>query len=198
MASLERSRSLSRLLVPLFDVFGPRGRSLPQILSPPSLWWGDVLGLWNQARHSAREVSAVHLRLLCTAPSLSDETRMRQETCIICNRYRSLMVSALPMAAHNGPFLRFSHLVWLFDGDGMGTAGVTWEERRRRVEPCVSSSGSWHCFLLTCRAYKERSHRESAENNKRRNCPSKRVSLSFMWQKHDKMEMSHFWRKWLI
>lgn len=39
---------------------------------------------------------------------LSDKMRMRLETCIICNRYHSLMVSAFPLAAHNGPFLRFS------------------------------------------------------------------------------------------
>lgn len=30
------------------------------------------------------------------------------EACIICNRYRPLMVSPFPVAARNGPFLRFS------------------------------------------------------------------------------------------
>lgn len=49
--------------------------------------------------------ASVHLSAV---PFLSDKTRMRLETCIICNRYHSLMVSALPLAAHNGPFLRFS------------------------------------------------------------------------------------------
>lgn len=44
----------------------------------------------------------------CAALILSHEMRMRLETCIICNWYHSLMVSALPLAAHNGPFLRFS------------------------------------------------------------------------------------------
>lgn len=49
--------------------------------------------------------ASVHL---CAVPFLSDKMRMRLETCIICNRYHSLMASALPLAAHNGPFLRFS------------------------------------------------------------------------------------------
>lgn len=58
--------------------------------------------------YSACKVSAVHLYISALSRFLSDKMRMRPETCIICNRYHSLMVSALPLAAHNGPFLRFS------------------------------------------------------------------------------------------
>lgn len=52
---------------------------------------------------------------------LSDKIRMRLATCIICNWNHPLMVSALPLAAHNGPFLRFSAscsaLWWWRNGD---------------------------------------------------------------------------------
>lgn len=54
------------------------------------------------------QVSAVHLYISALSRFFPDKMRMRLETCIICNRYRPLMVSALPLAACNGPFLRFS------------------------------------------------------------------------------------------
>lgn len=60
-------------------------------------------------------------------------------------------VSMLPptFAAHNGPFLRFCASCLAFDGDGMGTAGVTWEETRGTLGPFFSLSESQHCVRLT-------------------------------------------------
>lgn len=61
----------------------------------------------HRGHYSESKVSDMHM-YSCAVPVPSDEMRMRPETCIICNWYHSLMVSALPMEAHNGPFLRFS------------------------------------------------------------------------------------------
>lgn len=60
-----------------------------------------------------------------------------------------LNVSVLPLAAHNGPFLRFSVSCLPFDGDGMGTAGVTWEETRGKLGPFIYLSEIQHCALDT-------------------------------------------------
>lgn len=59
-----------------------------------------------------------------------------------------------PFAAHNGPFLRFCASCLAFDGDGMGTAGVTWEETRGTLGPFISLSESQHCVRLTRPAHR--------------------------------------------
>lgn len=70
-------------------------------------WWEDVFGLSVlRALFKKQGLCRAYVYVRCPGSLRQDENET--ETCIICNRYHSLMVSALPMAAHNGPFLRFS------------------------------------------------------------------------------------------
>lgn len=120
------------------------------ILSATRLWWACVLGLRERVATQGLHSASVHLY---TVSFLSDE--MRRETCIICNRYHSLMCLCSPWQPIMDRFWGSQHLVWLCDGDGMGTVGVTWEETRRTMGPFIYLSGSWHCKHLTWCAYRE-------------------------------------------
>lgn len=143
--------------------------------------------------------ASVHL---CAVLFLSDEMRMRLETCIICNRYHSLMVSVLPLAAHNGPFFWGSwHLVRLFDGDGMGTVGVTWEETRRTMGPFIYLLLRKLAFLALDMVSIQRALVQGvADNRKGKNRPSKEKHfiLPFTLQKQ-RITMSHIQKRnsWL-
>lgn len=89
------------------------------------------------------------LTYFCAVPVPSDKMRMRPETCIIRNQYHPLMVSVLPLAAHNGPFLRFSASCSAFWWWQNGDSGVTWEETRWTMGPFIYLSrtgiaSTWH------------------------------------------------------
>lgn len=124
----------------------------------------------------------------CAFPFLSDKTRMRLETCIIRNRYHSLMVSALPPAAYNGPFVRFSASCWAFwwwrNGDSGCHLGRKQEERWDPSFTC-QETGTWHG------EYRECSFQEwqiTTRGKRKKNCPSeeKLLILSFTVKKERK------------
>lgn len=78
---------------------------------------------------------------------LSDE--MRLETCIICNQYHSLMCLRSPWQPIMDHFWSSRRLVWLFDGDGMGTVvspGRKQEERWDLSFTCQGAgiASTWH------------------------------------------------------
>lgn len=114
---------------------------------------------------------------------VSDE--MRRETCIICNRYRSLMCLCSPWQPIMGHFWGSQRLVWLCDGDGMGTAGVTWEETRRTMGPFILLVRKLALRALDMVCIQRVLVLGVADNDEGKNCPSKgkQFILSFMLQK---------------
>ena len=134
--------------------------------------------------------SSVHL---CAVLFLADKMRLRLETCIICNRYHSLMVSALPLAAHNGPFLRFSASCSAFWWWRNGDSGCHLGRNKK-------NDGTFHLLVrklallaLDMMCIQRVLVPGVADNNKGSNCPSKgkRFSFSFIRLKQDKKKMSH-------
>lgn len=112
-------------------------------------------GFYKKSKHSPRRGD------LCSAFAhlsvMSCFSQLRWETCIICNRYRSLMYLLSPPATHNGSFLKFLASCSTFDGDGMGTVRVTWEETRRTLGPFIYSTcqedgivSAWHGMHTEC------------------------------------------------
>lgn len=119
--------------------------------------------------------ASVHL---CAVPFLSEKMRMRLETCIICNRYHSLMVSALPLAAHNGPFLRFLASCSAFWCWRNGDSGCHLGRNKK-------NDGTFHLLVrklallaldMVCiqRVFVQ----GVADNNGGKNCPSKEKRLT--------------------
>lgn len=113
---------------------------------------GEDVSLVCEKRVATQGLCSASVHLYAV-PFLSDE--MRREAYIIWNRYHSLMCLCSPWQPIMDHFWGSRHLVWLCDGDGMGTAGVTWEETRRTMGPFIYLSGSWHCKHLTWCAYRE-------------------------------------------
>lgn len=124
---------------------------------------------------------------LCAAPFLPDKMHMRLETCIICNRYRPLMVSLLPLAAHNGPFLRFSASClafwWWQNGNSECHLGRNMENDG--TFHLLVKKLALHALQLMCRVLVLR----VAGNNKRENCPSQEEH--FILQQKQGGKMSH-------
>lgn len=131
--------------------------------------------------------ASLHLR---TVLFLSDKMRMRPETCIICNWYHSLMVSALPLAAHNGPFLRFSASCSAFWWWRNGDSGCHLGRNKK-------SDGTFHLLVRKLALLALDMVRKQrvlvlgvADNNKGENCPSKEEhfihSLTLQRQKKER------------
>ena len=141
--------------------------------------------------------ASVHL---CTVPFLLHKMRMRLETCIICNWYHSLMVSALLLAAHNGPFLRFLSILfgywWWRNGD-----------RGCHLGRNKKNDGTFHLLVskLALRAHDMMCITRVlvlgvADNNKGKNCPSKRETFqSFFYatEPGQKGNVTYLRREWI-
>lgn len=139
--------------------------------------------------YSKSNVSAVHM-YICAVPVPSDKTRMRPETCIICNQYHSLMVSALPMAAHNGPFLRFSASCSAFlmvtEWGQWVSPGKKQEERWDLSFTCQKAgiASTWH-VVHACAGSRSGRHNKRQKN-------TLQTKIRFIWalKKWDKRKMS--------
>lgn len=128
----------------------------PSESSPLCVSGGQMsLGL-QEALASAQNLRGTFAHLAAPLPLLSDV--MRRGTCIICNRYRSLMRLRSKPTARNGPFfwasLRLVGLLWCWrNGDSARHLGRNKGNGRTLHilvrKPDVASTWHWACLYHT-------------------------------------------------